>query len=77
MPIYFLHVSKGGSDGETVSGFELPGRIAAWDETASVCSDLIGSVCRKLKPNDKWQMELLDEAKRPVFRIRLAAEALE
>ena len=24
-----------------------------------------------------WQMELLDEAKRPVFRIRIVAESLD
>jgi hypothetical protein len=30
---------------------------------------------RSLKPNADWQMELLDEAKKPVFRIRLVAES--
>jgi hypothetical protein len=29
-----------------------------------------------LTQNGEWQMELLDEAKKPVFRIRLVAESL-
>ena len=39
-----------------------------------VCGNLLGSVSRSLKQDAEWQMELLDEAKKPVFRIRLVAE---
>jgi len=39
-----------------------------------VCGDLIGGAARKLEQNAKWQIELLDESKQPVFRIRLVAE---
>jgi hypothetical protein len=41
-----------------------------------VCGNLLGSLSRGLKQNAEWQMELLDEAKKPVFRIRLVAESL-
>jgi hypothetical protein len=27
--------------------------------------------------NSEWQMELLDESKRPLFRIRIVAESLD
>jgi hypothetical protein len=30
-----------------------------------------------LQENSEWQMELLDESKHPVFRIRLVAESLD
>jgi hypothetical protein len=39
-----------------------------------VCSDLIGAAARKLEQNENWKIELLDESKKPIFRIRLVAE---
>jgi hypothetical protein len=36
---------------------------------------MLGSIARHLKENAEWQMELLDESKKPVFRIRLVAES--
>jgi len=41
-----------------------------------ICGNLLGSLSRGLKQNAEWQMELLDEAKKPVFRIRLVAESV-
>jgi hypothetical protein len=41
-----------------------------------VSGNLLGSISRGLKPNAEWQMELLDETKKPVFRIRLVAESV-
>jgi hypothetical protein len=34
-------------------------------------------VSYKLKQNDEWQMELLNENRKPVFRITLIAETLD
>jgi hypothetical protein len=41
-----------------------------------VCGNLLGSISRTLKQDAEWQMELLDESKKPVFRIRLVAESV-
>ena len=41
-----------------------------------ICSDLLRGVSRNLKQDAEWQMELLDEASKPVFRIRLVAESV-
>jgi hypothetical protein len=38
---------------------------------------MIGGITRKLKENSEWQMELLDESNRPVFRIRLVGESVD
>ena len=38
-----------------------------------VCANLLGSISRTLKQNAEWQMGMLDEARKPVFRIRLVA----
>ena len=54
-----------------------PDRDAAWVEMTKVCGDLVGSISRNLKQNAEWQMELLDESKKPLYRIRLVAETLD
>ncbi len=41
-----------------------------------VCGNLLGGISRSLKQNAEWRMELLDEAKNPVFRVRLVAESV-
>ncbi|MDB5611664.1 MAG: hypothetical protein JWP25_8564 [Bradyrhizobium sp.] len=76
MPLYFFRIRNGRYSGAADHGTELPDREAAWNELTSVCGDLAGSISRKLKQNAEWQMELLDESKRPVFRIRLIGETL-
>ena len=43
----------------------------------AVCSNLLGGIARGLKPNAEWQMELLNDAKEPVFRIRLMGETMD
>jgi hypothetical protein len=42
----------------------------------AVSSSLVGNIARGLKPNADWQMQLLNDAKEPVFRIRLLGEAI-
>jgi len=74
MPLYFFRIRNGLHSGASEQGIELADRDAAWQELTSVCSNLLGEICRKLKQNSQWEMELLDESKRPVFRIRLGAE---
>jgi len=56
---------------------EFADQDAARVEMTQVCGDLVGSVCRNLKESADWNMELLDETKKPLFRVRLVAEALD
>ena len=44
-------------------------------EMTEVCANLVGDISRSLEQNGEWHLELLDEAKKPVFRIRLMAES--
>ena len=55
----------------------LRDRDAAWTEMTRVCGDMVGSIARHLRERAEWQMELLDESKKPMFRIRLVAETLD
>ncbi len=77
MPIFFFSVQDGVHSGVCDEGTEFPDRNAAWKEMTGVCGDMVGDVSRKLIENAEWQMELLDESRKPVFRIRLVAETLE
>jgi hypothetical protein len=77
MSLYYFRISHGRYSGAADLGSEFESREAAWAEMTKVCANLVGGICRSLKQNAQWQMELLDEVKKPVFRIRLTAESLE
>jgi hypothetical protein len=76
MSQYFFRISHGRYSGASDHGSEFESREAAWAEMTKVCANLLGGISRSLKQNGEWSMELLDEAKKPVFRIRLVAESL-
>jgi hypothetical protein len=77
VPLYFFRIQNGRYSGTSDHGSEHVDREAAWTEMTKVCGDLVGGISRKLKRNAEWQMELLDESKKPVFRVRLVAESFE
>jgi hypothetical protein len=83
MSLYFFRISHGRYSGAADHGSEFESREDAWSEMTKVCGNLLGGISRSLKQNGgslkqngEWHMELLDEAKKPVFRIRLVAETL-
>jgi hypothetical protein len=77
MPLFYLRVQSGQFAGTSDTTFDCADRDAAWAEMTKVCSDLVGGVSRNLEQDTEWQMELLDESRKPVFRIRLVAENLD
>jgi hypothetical protein len=77
MPFYFFRIRNGRYSGASERGTECADRNAAWRALTSTCADMAAGISRKLKQNSEWQMELLDEEKRPVFRIRIVAESLD
>jgi hypothetical protein len=76
MSLYFFRISHGRYSGASDHGSEFESPEAAWSEMTKVCANLLGGISRSLKQNAEWHMELLDESKQPVFRIRLVAESL-
>ena len=76
MALYFFRISNGRYAGASDQGSEFENREAAWAEMTKVSGNLLGSISRGLKPDAEWQMEMLDETKKPVFRIRLVAESV-
>jgi hypothetical protein len=76
VPLYYFRIRNGKYSGASDLAFDLADKDAAWAEMTKVCGDLVGGISRKLKQNGEWEIELLDECKRPLFRIRLVAETL-
>jgi hypothetical protein len=76
MSLYFFRISHGRYSGASDQGSEFESREAAWNEMTRVCANLLGGISRSLKQNAEWHMELLDESRKPVFRIRLVAESI-
>ena len=76
MSLYFFRISQGRYSGAADQPYEFASRESAWNELTAVCADLIGGISRSLQEDAEWRMELLDEAKEPVFRIRLLAESV-
>jgi hypothetical protein len=77
MSLYFFRISHGQYSGASEHGTEFESREAAWTEMTRVCANLLGGIARGLKQDAEWHMELLDEAGKPIFRIRLVAESLD
>lgn len=77
MPLYFFRIRNGRFSGASSHGIELADYEAAWAEMTKVCGELVGSIVRHLRENAEWQMELLDESKKPLFCIRLVAESFD
>jgi hypothetical protein len=76
MSRYFFRISHGRYSGAADQPYEFLNRESAWSEMTAVCADLLTGISRELKEDAEWCMELLDEAKQPVFRIRLVAESV-
>ena len=76
MPLYFFRIRNGRYSGASELGTECADRNDAWRALTNTCADMAAGISRKLSQNSEWQMELLDEQQRPVFRIRIVGEAL-
>lgn len=76
MSLYFFRISTGRYSGAADQPYEFENRAAAWAEMTAVCSNLLGGIARTLKPDAEWCMELLDENKKPVFRVSLVGETV-
>jgi hypothetical protein len=77
MPLYFFRIRNGRYCGCADVATEFADRDSAWKEMTNVCADMAAGLSRKLQENSEWHMELLDEAKKPVFRIRIVAESYD
>ena len=76
MPFFFLRITSDGIASSPDHGSDVPDRQAAWTELTEVCGDLVRDACRSLEPSSVWGIELLDESKKPIYRVRVFGEAV-
>ncbi len=74
---FYLRIPEGRFGGLANHAINLADRDAAWDELTLVCKDLVGSIVGEITQNTEWRMELLDESRTPIYRIRVVAETLD
>ena len=77
MSLYFFRIGHGNLAGVSDTAFDLLDRDAAWEQMTTTSSNLVAGICRNLKPQSDWRMELLDDSGKPRLRIRLVAETLD
>ena len=77
MSLYFFRLSTDRFAGVAECPFDALDRDAAWTEITEASSNLLSGLCRNMKPQSDWRMELLDESGKARFRIRLVGEALD
>jgi hypothetical protein len=74
MSMYFFRISHGRYSGASDQGSEFESPEAAWAEMTRACDNLLGGISRSLKQNSEWHLEMLDQTRKPIFRIRLVGE---
>lgn len=77
MSLYFFQIRNGSYSGCSDQATECADHRAAWKMMTGLCADMAAGISRSMRENSEWQMELLDETKRPVFRIRIVAETFD
>jgi hypothetical protein len=75
--LYFFRISNDNYSGVAQCPYDLLDHDAAWKQMTQASSDVISGLCKNLKPETDWRLELVDEAGKPRMRIRLVAETLE
>jgi hypothetical protein len=70
MPRYTFKIQ----DGKTSS--DCPDSDVAAREATAIFADLARGIAHGLGSNPKWQIEVTDEAGKPIFRLSVLAETL-
>ncbi|MCS3892085.1 hypothetical protein M2171_001218 [Bradyrhizobium japonicum USDA 38] len=73
MPKYFFHVHHGHTELDE-EGEELPDKHAAWREATVTAGQILQGLDGKLRPQEDWTMEVVDEFQNPLYTLRISAE---
>ena len=76
MPQYTFKISQAGHSKRT-STPECADDDAARIEAGGMFADHARDIAGELPSNPDWQMEVADEARKPIFRICVLAESLK
>lgn len=77
MPRFFFQMQQGKLPGPVVIEDVLSDSYAARQAALGICADLARDIANGLTDDSEWQLNVMDEHGKPVFRIRLVVETLE
>jgi len=77
MPRFKFQVQQGRSPRPPFVEDVLNDSCAARRVALGICADLAKDIVTGLMEDSEWRLEVLNEAGKPVFRLRLPAETLE
>jgi hypothetical protein len=77
MPRFKFQVQQGKSSEAAFVEDVLSDGCAARRVALGICADLAKDIVAGLVEDSEWLLEVLNEAGKPVFRLRLLAETLE
>jgi hypothetical protein len=76
MPRFVFRVQHGDLPGPPSIEDVLSDNYAARKAALDMCADLAKDIVGGLTDDSEWRLDVLDESGKPVFRLRLLAEAL-
>ena len=76
MPRFIFRVQHGELPESTCVEDILSDHYAARKAALDMCADLAKDIVTGLNEDSEWRLEVLDQSGKPVFRLRLLAEAL-
>lgn len=75
MPRYFFHVHNVAPHKDQ-DGEELPDDATAWREATRYAGALLNDLDGKFRPGEEWNMEVADEAGKPIYFISIRSRKM-
>ena len=76
MPRFTFRVQQGELGAPPSIEDVLSDNCAARKAALDICADLAKDIVSGLREDSEWRLEVLDQSGKPVFQLRLLAEAL-
>jgi hypothetical protein len=77
MPLYFFSVSDGERTTFASDAIEFPDMGSVWIEATRSTGDVLRDLNHAIRAGTELRMDVADEARKPVFSLRVIAEAHE
>ncbi len=77
MPKYFFMVRHGDQTSHQSDGIEFPDMGAVQLEATKSAGEILRDLSHPIEAGSEWRMEVVDEARKPLFSLRVIAELHE
>ena len=77
MPRFYFRILDSLNTEMKNEGLELADKEAAWSEATTACGELLKDLDGELKPGDKWQMQVKDEAGRDLYELEFRTKEFQ